>query len=199
MEAYLESFSFIATFVLAITGASIAAESDFDFFGMIFLAFLTAVGGGTTRDIILDQPVFWTTTPIYLYIILGATFTSFLAAKYFAKLRHVLFFIDTLGLGLFAVLGTQKALGIGANVETAFVMGVITGVLGGVLRSIFSTQVPIIFKREIYATCAAIASISYIITLEFGVDFRTCLILSIILATLSRYLAVKYKIHFSGS
>lgn len=197
MESFLESFSIIATFVLAVTGASIAADSEFDFFGMIFLAFLTAVGGGTVRDIILDVPVFWTTTSVYLYVILLATVASFSMKNHFTKLKPLLFFIDTLGLGLFAVLGTQKSLALGLNYESSIVMGVISGVLGGILRSIFSTQIPIIFKKEIYATSAALASVSYLCLLGLEVDARVCLVSSVTVAVATRYLAVRYKIHFS--
>ena len=161
MTDVLSIIEYLGTFVFAITGASIAVKSDFDFFGMLFLAFLTAVGGGTVRDLILDQPVFWTAQPQVLYIIIFATIVTFFFRMFSERASKLIFFLDTLGLGLFVVTGTQKSLSVGSNYETALLMGIITGVLGGILRSIFNSEVPIIFKNEVYATTAAISSLIY--------------------------------------
>jgi len=109
----LNLFNFIdylGTFVFAVTGASIGGNSRFDFFGMLFLAFLTAVGGGTVRDLIISESVFWTLNPIYLYIILLGTISTFFMLNFYEKQKSVLLFLDTLGLGFFVVVGTQKLL-----------------------------------------------------------------------------------------
>jgi uncharacterized membrane protein YeiH len=195
MEVLFIWVEYIGTFVFAVTGATIAAKADYDFFGMLFLAFLTGTGGGTLRDIILDQPVFWTLTPTLIYIIIVAAFLCLFFQKTFNKLTKTLFVFVTLGLGLFAVMGTQKSLGLGHNVITALIMGVITGVLGGVLRSVFSKEEPIIFKKEIYATSAFLASICFIVLNNFDVNNFLNTAISIVVCLFVRIWSVKYHIH----
>lgn len=182
--------------VFALTGAFIAAKSDYDFFGMLFLAFLTAVGGGTVRDLILDQPVVWTQNPQFLYIIVLAAILSFFTKFIEHRLTKLMFFLDTLGLGLFAIAGTKKSLDLGFNIETSLIMGVISATLGGVLRSVFSNEVPIIFKKEIYATSAAFASVAYYALNSFGFDYEISVGIALLICFAVRYLSVKYNIHF---
>lgn len=186
---------YIGTFIFALTGASIAAKSDLDFFGMLFLAFLTAVGGGTVRDIILDQQVFWTMNSIYIYIILIATIISFFSKGVYEKYRGLLLLLDTLGLGLFVVSGTQMALHLGSNYITAIIMGVISGILGGILRSVFSSEVPIIFKKEVYATTAALSSILFIFLRSAGISELTSTSLTLSFCLCFRYLSIKFNLH----
>ena len=110
MSEVFNIIDYVGTFVFAITGASIAASIKFDFFGMLFLAFLTAVGGGTVRDLIISEPVFWTQDPIYLYLIFVATFSTFFLKSFYEKQSSLLYFLDTLGVATFVVIGTQKTL-----------------------------------------------------------------------------------------
>ncbi len=152
MSEVFNIIDYVGTFVFAITGASIAASIKFDFFGMLFLAFLTAVGGGTVRDLIISEPVFWTQDPIYLYLIFVATFSTFFLKSFYEKQSSLLYFLDTLGVATFVVIGTQKTLLLNFNIETAFIMGTISAVLGGILRSAFSGEFSILSNRELYAT-----------------------------------------------
>jgi uncharacterized membrane protein YeiH len=195
MTDVLFIIEYLGTFVFAITGASIAVKSDFDFFGMLFLAFLTAVGGGTVRDLILDQPVFWTAQPQVLYIIIFATIVTFFFRMFSERASKLIFFLDTLGLGLFVVTGTQKSLSVGSNYETALLMGIITGVLGGILRSIFNSEVPIIFKNEVYATTAAISSLIYMGLTFSSLSHQLNTFITIVMCLIIRYASVKYNIH----
>ena len=195
MTDVLFIIEYLGTFVFAITGASIAVKSDFDFFGMLFLAFLTAVGGGTVRDLILDQPVFWTVQPQVLYIIIFATIVTFFFRMFSERASKLIFFLDTLGLGLFVVTGTQKSLSVGSNYETALLMGIITGVLGGILRSIFNSEVPIIFKNEVYATTAAISSLIYMGLTFSSLSQQLNTFITIVMCLIIRYASVKYNIH----
>lgn len=190
------SLDYIGTFVFAITGASVAARSQFDFFGMLFLAFLTAVGGGTVRDLILDQAVFWTINSTYLYIIIAAAFISLFFKYFYEKATQLIFLFDTLGLGLFAIIGTQKALSLNATIETVLIMGVISGVLGGILRSVFNNETPIIFKKEIYATTAAISSgVYYLLTQQVGLKNFTASLIALAICLIVRYGSIKFNIH----
>jgi uncharacterized membrane protein YeiH len=185
----------VGTFAFAVTGASVAAKSDYDFFGMLFLAFLTAVGGGTVRDVILDLPVFWTISSYSLYIILVATVLTLSFRVFFKKIKSLMFLWDTLGLGIFAIIGSQKALMLNTNIETAVIMGIITGVLGGILRSIFSNEEPIIFKKEVYATTAAISSIIFISLYKLEMAFYYNIAITLLSCLIIRYSSIKYNFH----
>ncbi len=162
MSEFFTYVDFIGTVVFAITGASIACRLKFDFFGMLFLAFLTSVGGGTVRDLIIAQPVFWTEKPIYLYLIFLSTVSTFFMYKHFERKAPLLLFLDTIGVGTFVVIGTYKTLNLGFNIETALIMGTISAVLGGILRSAFSHEHSILANKELYATVAAMGSLIFI-------------------------------------
>jgi len=194
MSEIFTYIDYIGTVVFAITGASIAARLGFDFFGMLFLGFLTAVGGGTVRDLIISETVFWTIDPVYLYLIFVASLSTFFLKSFYEKQAALLLFIDTLGVGTYVVIGTQKTLMKGFNGETAIIMGTISAVLGGILRSAFSKEFSILSNRELYATVAGIAALLYVglYHLEVGANFNA--ITTISCTFLVRYTALRYQI-----
>lgn len=194
MSEVFNIIDYVGTFVFAITGASIAASIKFDFFGMLFLAFLTAVGGGTVRDIIISEPVFWTQDPMYLYLIFIATLSTFFLRSFYEKQSSLLYFLDTLGVATFVVIGTQKTLLLNFNMETAFIMGTISAVLGGILRSAFSGEFSILSNRELYATLAAAGALCFIGLKVLQLDLNLCAILTIIFTFVFRYIAKKHGI-----
>tara|TARA_Y100000768_G_C23987171_1_gene689642 strand:+ start:3479 stop:4078 length:600 start_codon:yes stop_codon:yes gene_type:complete len=194
MDSLFISIDYLGTIALAITGASIAAKIRMDLFGLGFLAFITAVGGGTMRDIILNQPVFWTLNPVYIYIIVLVTPLVFLIRSKIERITKILFFIDTLGLGFYAIVGTQKSLILGFNYPVAILMGITSGVLGGIIRSLFSQEVSILYKKELYATVAACASSLYLVLKIYDVNEFLAVIITLLVSSLARYMAVKYKI-----
>lgn len=194
MSEVFNYIDYIGTFVFAITGASIAGKSGFDFFGMLFLAFLTAVGGGTARDLIIGQNVFWTQNPEYLYLITVATFSTFFLNKFYEKNSKLLFLLDTLGVATFVVIGTHKALINGFNNETSLIMGTMSAVLGGIFRSAFSKEHSILINRELYATIAAIASLLFIILSRAELSPNVSAILVIVMTLLVRYISLKLKL-----
>lgn len=194
MNEILTLIDYVGSFVFAITGATIGGKSNFDFFGMLFLAFLTAVGGGTVRDLIIGEPVFWSVNPIYLYIIFISTLSTFFFMKVYERGSSLLFFLDSLGVGTYVVIGTHKALVLGYNSETAFIMGTISAVLGGILRSAYSKEHSILYKKELYATVAGAASLLFIIFYRLEISMDLSIPLVIIFAVALRYLAVRFKI-----
>lgn len=195
MSDFFSLLDFIGTFVFAITGASIAAKMRFDFFGMLFLAFLTAVGGGTVRDIIIDSPVFWTQDPNHLYLIFSATVATFFLLRFIEKQHRFLLILDTLGVATFVAFGTHKTLLKGYNIETALIMGTISAVLGGILRSAFSSEHSILSNREFYATLAASASLVFILTnITLGLSENICASITIVFTFMMRYLVIKYRL-----
>ena len=186
---------YIGLFVFVFTGAYIAAKIELDFVGMLFLGFITGVGGGTVRDIILGVDVFWLDSYPTLLVILIATIMCFFFNHYFEKMKKFIFFFDTLGLSLFTCLGTHKALSLNMNFGTAILMGVISGVLGGVLRSLFSKEESILFKKEIYVTSAAIGSVFFIILTSIGQNFSISITIGALTCIVVRYVSVKFNIH----
>lgn len=185
---------YIGTFAFATTGASIAGRARFDFFGMLFLAFLTAVGGGTTRDLIIRSEVFWTVNPIYLYIVFIATLSTFFLKNFYKRQLSLLLFLDTLGVGVFVVIGTHKTLLSGFNNETALIMGTVTAVLGGIIRSAFSKEASILSNKELYASVAGISALLFIVLKGFDLNVNYCAMAALLSTFLIRYMAIKYKI-----
>lgn len=157
------TLNIIGTFVFAISGALTASEKKMDAFGSAVIALITALGGGTLRDILIgSQPVGWLLDPNYLYTVLVALAFSYFFKKWIVKLTRTMFLFDTIGIGLFAVLGMQKTLSFGLSPAIAIMMGAVSAVFGGVLRDVLSNRVPLIFRKEIYATaCLAGATLFY--------------------------------------
>ncbi len=138
--------------VFAISGTMIGIERQLDIFGASVIAFATAVGGGTLRDILIGStPVGWMKDPVYIYMIVLGITLALLFRKEFSKLSRTIFLFDTIGLGLYSIIGLKKALLFGMSPMVAVIMGTVSAVFGGVLRDILTSRVPLIFRKEIYA------------------------------------------------
>lgn len=166
---YFTYADYIGTFTFAISGALAAQKRSFDIFGVIVVAALTAMGGGTIRDMVLGiRPVTWVTEPIYLSFILLAVASVAIANMFsiFSRntMKNSLVFFDAFGLAVFTIIGAQVAM---QHPDHTFpvvvVMGVVTGVAGGVLRDIVCNEVPLIFQKEIYASAAALGAAMYFV------------------------------------
>ena len=149
--------------VFALSGALMAGRYRLDPFGVMVLAAVTAVGGGTIRDIILGVPVFWTVQMEYVVIIFFTSILTILLIRQ-PKLvpKRFMHIADAFGLALFAVLGTQKALSYDQTILTSIIMGTITGVAGGMIRDIICNQIPLILRKEIYATAALLGGALFV-------------------------------------
>jgi uncharacterized membrane protein YeiH len=150
----------IGTFVFALSGGVAAVRRDMDLFGVITLAFLPAVGGGTLRDLLLDQPVFWLEDPAVLGIAAAGGVVAFLAATpvdNFKPLRWA----DAAGLALFAVTGAAKASELGYGAPVVLLMGTMTATFGGLLRDVVANREPLVLKEDIYATAALFGAAVY--------------------------------------
>ncbi|MEL6823281.1 MAG: trimeric intracellular cation channel family protein [Calditrichota bacterium] len=185
----------IGVAVFALSGALVAREKELDLFGGIVMAFVTAVGGGTFRDLVLDVPVFWIDDSNYILIAVGAAIAALLvvrSSKYHFP-RRTLLVADAAGLALFAVLGTQKAMGQEVAIATAILMGILTGVGGGMIRDVMAQKVPLVLRSELYATVAAIGAGSYVILSFLPLPYLVQTILSIVIALVIRIGAIKWK------
>ncbi len=149
---WLDLFGII---VFALSGALMAGRYKLDPFGVVVLAAVTAIGGGTIRDIILQTSVFWVVQPYYLYVILVTALLTIILVRQPKRIpKRFLLIADAFGLALFAVVGTQKSLSLGAPFSVAIVLGTITGVAGGMIRDVLCNVIPMILRQEIYALAA---------------------------------------------
>lgn len=194
--SYIHYLDLLGTFAFAISGALSAAEKRYDIFGVFFVAFITAVGGGTTRDLLLGlTPVFWMQTYNYILIIFLAVITTFIFYKQVLKWRKALFLFDSIGLGVFTIIGMQKAIDQDVTWVFAIFMGVITAVLGGVFRDTFNNEVPLILRKEIYATACFIGAFLLILLLHLGVLLSIAIPITILIIIIIRLLSVKYELY----
>lgn len=194
MDSVQFVIEFLGTFAFAISGIRSASSKNFDWFGGYVVGLATAIGGGTIRDVMLGQVPFWMTNSIYLICTGAALFTFILLKKLFTRLSKTWFLFDTLGLALFTVAGIQKTLIAGFPYWVAIIMGSITGAAGGVLRDVFVNEVPLVFRKEIYAIACIIGGIAYHLCENAGIGLELTVAVSFLTVVAVRMLAVKYKI-----
>jgi len=188
-------FELSGTFVFAISGALAVQHREHDLFGAGFTGFITAIGGGSLRDILLGSyPLVWIGDINFLYAILAGVLVTFVFFKLVNKLRRTMFLFDTLGIGFFTVLGVEKALSLGVQPEIAAIMGMFSAVMGGVIRDTLTNEVPILFRKEIYASACLTGAIFYLVFNEFGMPRDYNLFASLSITVGIRLLAVKLKL-----
>ena len=181
-------------FVFAISGTLTAIDSDFDVVGAIIIGFITALGGGTLRDILIGEtPVWWMQDALSLYAIVAAVLCSYLFKKSILKLRKGMFIFDTIGLGLFTILGLQKTLELGLSPLIAVIMGVVSAVFGGVIRDVLSNIVPLIFRTEIYASACVAGALVFLVLDGLRLPLELSMVVSMVVVFLIRYFAVRRK------
>lgn len=164
----LDALTWAAVAVLAVAGALSASRKQLDPVGFMLIACLCAFGGGTLRDLILGLPVFWLRQPGMVALAAGLAIVVFFAAHLVERRFVALLWADAVGLGLFAVLGAEKALGVGAAPWVAVLMGTITATAGGMLRDIVCAETPLVLRREVYVTAAALGAAGAVLLQEAG-------------------------------
>lgn len=185
----------LGTFAFAISGALVASKKDFDLFGVIILAFVTAVGGGMLRDILINShPINWIGDLNYIYTILIAVVCTFLFKSKIAPLRKTFFLFDTIGISVFTLLGLQKGLSLNLPAIVAIIMGMVSAVFGGVIRDVLSREVPLIFKKEIYASACLSGGLVYLLLKKLQVPDDVNFISSAIVIIIIRTVSVVYHL-----
>lgn len=185
----------LGTFVFAISGALAVRDKEHDVFGAGFTGFVTAIGGGTLRDLLLDShPLVWIGDIHFLYAILLGVLAAFVFPKILSRLRKTMFLFDTLGIAFFTVLGVEKSLSLGFRPEIAAIMGMFSAVMGGVIRDTLVNEIPILFRKEIYASACLAGAILYLILNYFGLKRDINLLISISVIISIRLIAVRYKL-----
>ena len=197
----MQVFDFVGTLAFAISGIRLASAKQFDWFGAYVVGVTTAIGGGTMRDVMLGQSPFWMTNPFYLLVTLIGLVWVIAFRKKLVRQDSVWFIFDTIGLALFTVVGIEKTLitiapdGQSFPFWAAIVMGTITGAGGGVIRDVFINEVPLIFRKEIYALACVIGGLVYYVCQLGGMPTELCAIACGVAVFLMRVLAVKYHLH----
>ena len=182
----------VGTFAFAVSGIKTASSKNFDWFGAYVVGVATAIGGGTIRDIMLGIPPFWMTNPVYIICCGLSLLYVILFGKKIIRQQSTWFIFDTIGLALFNITGLEKTLNMGYPVWTAVIMGCVTGAAGGVIRDILINEVPLVFRKDIYAMACIAGGIVYIIGYSVGLQAEVNAILSAIIVISIRLLAVKY-------
>lgn len=196
MPTFVDILEYIGTFAFAISGIRLACQKDFDIFGAYVVGLATAIGGGTIRDLMLGTTPFWMLQSSYLIWSAVALAFVYLFRKHLIKLNNTFFIFDTVGLALFTVVGIEKTLEM--NMEfpfwVAIIMGTITGAAGGVIRDIFINEIPLIFRREIYALACIVGGITYYVSQLLLDNLVAVQVISSASIFATRVIATKYQI-----
>lgn len=183
------------TFAFAISGALVAIKKDFDIFGVIIIAFVTAVGGGMMRDVLINaHPINWINDINYIWTILTGVGVTFLFRSRIAPLRKTMFLFDTIGISVFTLSGLEKGLAYDLHPFVALVMGMVSAVFGGVIRDVLTRKVPLIFKKEIYASACLAGGVVYLILSNFNINKDLHFVIPATVIFIIRTVVVKYQL-----
>ena len=184
---------YAGTLVFAISGVLAGVNRGFDLFGVFTLGFVTAVGGGTLRDLLIGStPVAWMQHQEYIFLIIASVPLCYLLKEFILRMKKSFFLFDTIGIGLFTVLGVQKTLAMGLSPLVAIMMGVVSAVFGGIIRDVLSGEAPLIFRKEIYAFACLIGALLFLVSGQLFSE-NVSIWISIASVIAIRLLAIKRK------
>lgn len=189
---FFELFDYTGTIVFAISGALAAMRKNFDLFGVLILASVTAIGGGSLRDVLIgNTPVFWMVQWHYLVIIFCATVVAMLFRDKLSYFRKTMFLFDAIGLGIFTIIGFEIGLKSGLHPIICVLLGTLSASFGGVIRDILCGEVPLIFRKEVYASVSILGGIIFYLLLQTSLPISINYIIISCLVVVLRVLAVK--------
>ena len=192
---FIQTLDILGTMAFAISGVLVAMNKRMDAFGVFIIAFVTAVGGGTLRDVLIGStPVFWMRDMGFMTVIAATTVFAIVFRNKLKHLRRSLFLFDTIGIGLYTVIGIEKGLNADLHPTICITLGTLSACFGGVIRDILCNDIPVIFKKEIYATACIIGGIVYFILREFTGDVNLIFLIAGAVVIAVRLLAVIFKI-----
>ena len=176
----------------AMSGALAAGRRNMDIFGVAVIAFVTALGGGTLRDMVLGHyPIGWTQHPEYVYLVISAGLLTTLVARYMHRLKHVFLVLDAMGLIAFSIIGCNVALELGYPPVVVVMAGMLTGISGGILRDVLCNQVPVVFCRELYASVSLFVCTLFLALRAAGIEADLNTLLCFALGFAFRMLAIR--------
>ena len=194
-DPFFTLLEWIGTFAGAMSGVRLASVKRFDWFGAYVIGFVTALGGGTLRDMMLGMRPFWMSGPSYIVVTFLAVVAVSIFGRRFIDGQVTWFIFDTISISFFMVIGLEKTLFMTSHPWwVAMIMGVITAVFGGVLRDICINQVPLIFRKEIYALACAAGGVAYLLLNLAEIDRRICATVCMVVIFVVRALAIKYHL-----
>ncbi len=190
----LDLIFYIAIGAEAMTAALAAGRRNMDWFGVCLLACVTALGGGTTRDIFLGHyPLYWVENPYILVLVCGAALMTIVIARMMHRLRWTFLLLDALGLVVFTIIGCGVAMEMDVSPIIVLVSGMVTGIVGGILRDVLCNDVPLVFRSELYATVSIVTGVVYYFGLMYGLPLNVVVIGSIAIGFTLRVAALIWK------
>ncbi len=184
----------LGTIAFAISGVLTALNKRLDPFGILIIAFVAAVGGGTLRDILIEAPIAWMRNLTYVYVIFGSTIFAVAFRKRLGHIRRSLLLFDTIGIALYTIVGVEKGIAAGFPPIICIALGTITACFGGVLRDILCNEIPIIFRKEIYATACILGGSAYFLLHFTPITETFIVIISGAIVFIVRLLAVYFNL-----
>ncbi len=191
---FVTIIDYIGTFAFAISGIRLASAKRFDWFGAFVVGFVTAVGGGTVRDVFLGVTPFWMEQISYIVVTAAALGFVILFGKQVIRLNNTFFIFDAIGLGLFVAVGIEKSILHDYPIWAGIIMGTITGTAGGVMRDIFINEEPLIFRKDIYALACVVGGLVYYGCVYLNLPPTFAQLMCAISVIVTRILAVKFKV-----
>ncbi|MEP6838043.1 MAG: trimeric intracellular cation channel family protein [Bradyrhizobium sp.] len=193
-DTVLHVLSYVALTAQAMTAALAAGRRSMDWAGVCMLGCITALGGGTIRDVLLGHyPLVWVQNPFYLWLTAVAAFATILIAQLVHRLNLAFLVLDAIGLVVFTMAGCDVAMQVGASLTIVIVAGMITGCAGGVLRDILCNDLPLLFRSELYASVAVVTGLFYTTTFGFNLNHEIWTALTFAFGLTLRLLAIRFK------
>ncbi len=185
----------LGTIAFVISGVLVALSKRMDPFGILIIATVTAVGGGTLRDVLIGEtPVSWMLNLNYIYVILVTTVLTIIFKSKIDYLRKSLFLFDTIGIGLYTVVGVEKGINAGLDPIICVALGTMSACFGGVIRDILCNEIPVIFRKEIYATACILGGLTYFLVRKLPIDNNVVFIIAGLVVIVIRLIAVRFKV-----
>lgn len=192
---FFDVLDLLGTIAFATSGALVAMSKKFDPFGVFIVAFVTALGGGTLRDMLIGRvPVTWMHETYYVYTVLVTVILTIIFRNSIKYLSKSLFLFDAIGLGIFTITGTQIGIEAQFSPIISISLGTMTGAFGGVIRDILCNQVPVVFRKEIYATAAIVGATIFLLLNKLGININITYLVTIAIVIAIRLIAVKFHL-----
>jgi len=185
----------LGTIAFAISGVLVALNKRMDAFGILIIAFVTAVGGGTLRDVLIGEtPVSWMKDMTFIYVVIASTIFAVVFRSKIDYLRKSLFLFDTIGIGLYTVVGVEKGISAGLHPIICIFLGTMSACFGGVIRDILCNEIPVIFRKEVYAPACILGGATYFVVIKLPIASDFVFVIAGAVVITVRLIAVRFKI-----
>ena len=198
MQEPSQTISLIAIAVFAVTGVLAGVQEEADIFSLLVFGLVTALGGGTIRDMILNIPVFWVDDTLYIWVAAAAAMLAFFVYRHLAYAQRLLLYLDAIGVALFTIQAIDKVINLGHPPLIAVVMGVITGIGGGLVRDVLTDRPTLLMTKDLYATPILLGSVIYLGLLYFAPGFSLSWLVAMVIIFAFRAAAIHWDLSMPG-